>query len=573
MIYVAGALVVAALVAMASGRVDPLLALLVALILAGILGIAPADQLAAGLSNAGVITVAAMLVIAKGIVQTGIVSRATWALLASTSTAQQVFRRLSLPIGVASALINTTPLVALLIPAARQLEQTKRIPAREVLLPIAHVTTLAGSVTLIGTSSNLVIAGIAGERGVDISMFSIAAVALPVALVGAAVVYLTGTRALRGPVDAAATSRDWRVEIPVAAPARAENRRAAELGISKTQEYELAGIQRWGTMAGPEEPIEAGDLLVFAATEEGIAAIWRIPLFGMSAQRLYAVSVSAGEPASLHDFERDGSLRIIAARSDRSLHESELNPGETCYVTAESEQAVARNPAVALWQTATSRAPQPSKTLVALGVLLCVIVAASFGRAEGPRPARGLDRARGDRRRERPRRRHRRRDLRPRERDARPRDRARPRHHGHDEPRDQRGHGGDRHARRPAHREGHGRRSRTRPRPGRHVRLLHAHQPLQPPVQRDGHAARRLHGSAVRALRRADPRGLRGGRLRGHLSPAHGLSASSSSPSHAISRSRSGIWSRSATRPKSSEPMYDMTVMLSPIPSVITETG
>jgi Secretory lipase/Citrate transporter len=123
-------------------QVDPLLVLLVVLILAGILGIARADQLAAGLSNAGVITVAAMLVIAKGVVQTGVVSRATWTLLASTSTGQQVLRRLSFPIGVASALINTTPLVALLIPAARQLDQTKRIPAREVLLPLAHVTTL-----------------------------------------------------------------------------------------------------------------------------------------------------------------------------------------------------------------------------------------------------------------------------------------------------------------------------------------------------------------------------------------------------------------------------------------------
>jgi hypothetical protein len=99
----------------------------------------------------------------------------------------------------------------------------------------------------------------------------------------------------------------------------------------------------------------------------------------MSAERLYAVSVSAGEPVSLHDFERDGSPRIIAARSDRSLHETELNPGEICYVSAESEAAVARNPAVALWQTATSRAPQPSKTFVALGILLCVVVAGSFG--------------------------------------------------------------------------------------------------------------------------------------------------------------------------------------------------
>src|SRR5262249_55267483 len=147
----------------------------------------------------------------------------------------------------------------------------------------------------------------------------------------------------------------------------------------KTQEYQLLGIQRWGTMVAPDERIEAGDRLVFAATEEGITAIWRTPLFGMSAQRLYAVSVSAGEPASLHDLERDRALRVFAARSDHSLHETDLNPGETCYVASESEEAVARNQSVALWQTATSRAPQPSKTFVALGLLFAVIVVAFFG--------------------------------------------------------------------------------------------------------------------------------------------------------------------------------------------------
>jgi len=320
-----------------------------------------------------------------------------------------------------------------------------------VLLPIAHVTTLAGSVTLIGTSSNLVIAGIAGEHGVDMGMLSFAAVALPVALVGAVVIYLTSPRALRGAADTAPRNK---------------------------------------------------------ATEEGIAAIWRTPLFGMSAERLYAVSISAGEPASLHDFERDGSLRIIAARSDRPLHETDLNPGETCYVSGENEEAVARNPAVALCQAATSRAPQPSKTFVALGVLLCVIVAGSFGlvpaevaassgavlmvltgvitpafrrpraRAEGPRPARGIDRPWCDCRRERPRRRDRRRDLRHLERDAWPRDRARRRDHCDDEPSHQRGYSGDRHARRSSHRGGHGRRPCDRPRAGRQLRLLYADQSL-----------------------------------------------------------------------------------------------
>jgi len=205
-------------------------------------------------------------------------------------------------------------------------------------------------------------------------MLSFAAVCFPATLVGTAVIYLTSPRLLRGSVQTAARTKDWRIEISVTAPARAQNRRAAELGIHKTREYELVGIQRWGAVVDPDERIEAEDRLVFAATEEGITAIWRMPLFGMSAKRLYAVSVPAGESASLHDFERDGSLRVIAARSDRPLHETDLSPGETCYVASESEEALARNPAVALWQVATSRAPQPSKTFLALGLLAAVIV-------------------------------------------------------------------------------------------------------------------------------------------------------------------------------------------------------
>jgi Na+/H+ antiporter NhaD/arsenite permease-like protein len=103
------------------------------------------SALFAGLSNGGVITVAGMLVIAKGVVKTGVIARATWRLLATVTTAAQALRRLIVPVGVGSALMNTTPLVAMLIPAARQLQQTRDVPARELLLPIAHATTLAGS--------------------------------------------------------------------------------------------------------------------------------------------------------------------------------------------------------------------------------------------------------------------------------------------------------------------------------------------------------------------------------------------------------------------------------------------
>src|SRR6478609_6261638 len=186
-----------------------------ALVLAGILRIAPASQLFAGLSNPGVITVGAMLVIARGVVQTGVVARITRRLLANAETAQQALRRLAAPVGVASALMNTTPIVAMLIPATKGLQQTRSIPAREVMLPIAHITTLAGSMTLIGTSSNLLIAGIAGSSGVRVSMFSFAPIAFPTAVVGAVAIYFLAPRLLRAPITATDVDLDWRLEMPV----------------------------------------------------------------------------------------------------------------------------------------------------------------------------------------------------------------------------------------------------------------------------------------------------------------------------------------------------------------------
>jgi di/tricarboxylate transporter len=360
---------------------DPVLALIAGLVIAGLLDIAPVGDLFAGLSNAGVVTVAAMLVIAEGVVATGIVSRISWRLLSGVAGAQQAFRRLAPPVGVASALMNTTPLVAMLIAATRELEQTRRVPARGVLLPIAHATTLVGSVTLIGTSSNLVIAGIAGDRDVDMHMFSFAPVALPVALVGSAIVYLLAPRLSAAAPASAAPLRDWRAELPVMAPALIEGRTAADAGIARTEEYRLIEIRRGDAVLGPEVAVEGGDRLVFAATEDGVRALWGTPLFGMPMQRLYAITVKTDEGGSLRALEEDGSLRVIAARTDRPLRESDVLPGASCFVTGPNAAAVAEHDAVGLWQAAAGHAPQPRKTLIAVGVLVAVVGAAMAGLA------------------------------------------------------------------------------------------------------------------------------------------------------------------------------------------------
>ncbi|MBK6763809.1 MAG: anion permease [Micrococcales bacterium] len=381
MIYLAGAIVILTLVAMASGRVPPVLALASGLAVAGVTGVAPPATLFAGLSNGGVITVAAMLVIAKGVIHTGVVSRAAWRLLRTAQTAGQTLRRLVVPVGITSATINTTPIVAMLIPAVKELQQTRGIPARQVLLPIAHITTLAGSTTLIGTSSNLLIAGIAGDYGVDVGMFSFAAVAVPVALVGWVWLLIASPRAFSGRQEAVETEREWRVELPVAQRAIGVGRRAAELGVASTQQYALVSIVRDGEALAPERTLAAGDVLVFEATEQGVADLWGSPRFGLSAQHLYAASLAPGEPGTLGDLEEHGDVHVIAARTREPLRETTASAGATIYLTCASTQALQEHSDIGLWQDAAGKVPQPTRTWIALGILLAVIVAATFGLA------------------------------------------------------------------------------------------------------------------------------------------------------------------------------------------------
>lgn len=379
MALIAAVIVIGALVAMTTGRAPAVLALTCALVVAGLIGIATPAELFAGLSNAGMITVAAMLVIAKGVLHTGVVSRATYWLLSGTDSARQVLLRLIPPVGVISALINTTPIVAMLIPAAKELQQRSGIPARGVLLPIAHATTLAGSATLIGTSSNLLIAALAAPSGVKVTMFSFVPIAVPVALVGWVCLLLTAPVILRGRAQTPERDQSWRAEIPLAPHANAIGRRAADLGIDATVEYELTEIRRWGKPLGPDCTLEADDVLVYRCTEAGVRMLWSSPRFGLSPQPLYQVAVATNEDATVRDLERDEDIEVIAAQTTKPLCESLARPGDLCLVTAGSADTLDDHPLVGLWQQAAGKAPQTAKTWIALAVLAGVIAAGSLG--------------------------------------------------------------------------------------------------------------------------------------------------------------------------------------------------
>lgn len=378
---VAAIIVVATLVAMTTGAVPAVLALICALVAAGLAGIATPAELFAGLSNGGVITIAAMLVIAKGVLHTGVISRVMYRLLAGVATPRQALGRLIPPTGVVSALINTTPLVAMLIPAARELQQQSGVPARSVLLPIAHATTLAGSATLIGTSSNLLIAGLAAPAGVEVSMFSFAPVAVPVAIVGWAVLLITGPLMLRGRSETGGDTASWRAEIPIAANANAVGRTAANLGIHTTPVFELLEVLRRGQPVDTASVLQADDVLVYRATEAGVRMLWASPRFGLSPQDLYMVSIATNEQSSVRVLEENEDITVVAAEGDERLRDIPATPGEMCLVTAASPDVLTGHPSIGLWQKVAGKAPQTGKTWVALAILVAVIVPGSLGLA------------------------------------------------------------------------------------------------------------------------------------------------------------------------------------------------
>lgn len=379
MAIVAAVIVVITLVLMTTGTVPAVLALLCALVVAGLVGIATPAELFAGLSNGGVITIAAMLVIAKGVLYTGVVSRVMYRLLNGVTSSTQALARLIPPVGFISALINTTPIVAMLIPAAKELEQQSGVPSRSVLLPIAHATTLAGSATLIGTSSNLLIAGLAAPAGIELSMFSWVPVAVPVAIVGWVVLLITAPLMLRGRTEPTERELSWRAEIPVTSRANILGNTAAAVGVRSTPDFDLLEIQRWGAPIDADSPIEDGDVLIYRATESGVRMLWNSPRFGQTRQDLFAVSIATEEHATIRDLEENDDIHVVAAQTTQLLRDTTAHAGEMCLVTTRSSDVLTDHPLVGLWQKVAGKAPQTSKTWIALAILAAVIMAGSLG--------------------------------------------------------------------------------------------------------------------------------------------------------------------------------------------------
>jgi di/tricarboxylate transporter len=151
-----------------------------------------------GFANPAVITVGAMFVVSKGMMRTGGVEFLGRKIIKSArGNYKLALIIILLSVAVASAFINNTPVVILFIPVVMTMCCEFGLSPSQFLIPVSYASILAGTCTLIGTSTNIIISDLSVSFGYDgLSMFELSTLGAPLAIAGIIIIYFIAPKVL-----------------------------------------------------------------------------------------------------------------------------------------------------------------------------------------------------------------------------------------------------------------------------------------------------------------------------------------------------------------------------------------
>ncbi|WP_232325104.1 SLC13 family permease [Microbulbifer agarilyticus] len=264
-------------------RVHAYLVMMAALTLLSVSGILTPIEALSGFSNSGLITVAAMFVVATGIHASGGIDMLVKHVLGRPKGTRSAMLRVFAPVVALSGYLNNTPVVATMIPALNAWAKRIDIAPSKLMIPLSYGAILGGTLTLIGTSTNLVVNGqyqaITGNEG--FSLFSIAAVGLPAALVGVAFMLIFFPRWLpdRREKTPFGNLREFTLEVAIDGNGPLVGQTVEDAGLRGLRRVYLVEIERDNHVITPvrsEEKLRGGDRLVFAGDTEAISDLLRM---------------------------------------------------------------------------------------------------------------------------------------------------------------------------------------------------------------------------------------------------------------------------------------------------------
>ncbi|RUL81772.1 SLC13 family permease [Tautonia sociabilis] len=298
-------LTVLVLLALIRDWASPDVVFLGAAVLLALVGVLEPAEAFAGFSNPGVLTVAGMFVVAAGLRETGVLDVVGDWLLGRVGTAGGARARLAGLVLPSSAVINNTPIVAMLLPVVVDWCRRQRVAPSSLLMHLSFLSILGGCCTLIGTSTNLVVHGLLLKQGdpnlPGLGFLELGMAGIPCALVGAAYLLLVAPRLTPKRKDArqqlSESRREYLSELKVAPECKLVGKTVEEAGLRHLPGLFLIEIDRDGEAIGPVEPdvtIHAGDRLIFTGDVSTITELEKIPGLVPAAQPEYEINAGSG---------------------------------------------------------------------------------------------------------------------------------------------------------------------------------------------------------------------------------------------------------------------------------------
>lgn len=256
-----------------------------ALALLLLVGILDEKDLGEVFSNAAPMTIGAMFIIGKALGRTGVID---WIAHHFERWAGKSLGRailvLALVVVPLSAVMNNTPVVIVFLPVLLAFARSTGLKASKLLMPLSFLSILGGTITLIGTSTNLLVSGLAEKQGQPaFGIFEISGLGIAYAVVGTLYIRFIGRHLLpdRDTVSSLLDSEDTRkfssaVEIPAESPLIG-GRLIDEPLFSKCKNTTVYEVIRQGRRVDdiPLDVItlEERDVLWFRATSKQLAEI------------------------------------------------------------------------------------------------------------------------------------------------------------------------------------------------------------------------------------------------------------------------------------------------------------
>lgn len=258
-------------VVMTRSRIPVEVAFLSALTVLLVTGVVTEEEGLAGFGSEPVVVHAAFFIIIAGLLHTGVLYWLSKNVLGDPKNYNSALLRLMVPTSVMAALLNSTNVVAMFIDVVKIWSRKLSIAPSKLLLPLSYAATLGGMCTLLGNSSNLVIAGLyMSKTGQSLNVFEPLLPGLILTVVGVLlVVLLQHFIPSRESVEQSfETTSDYTVELLVPTDNPAVGETVVDAGLYNVKGGSLVEIVRFDReiiMPVPkDEWILGGDRLIYA---------------------------------------------------------------------------------------------------------------------------------------------------------------------------------------------------------------------------------------------------------------------------------------------------------------------